>query len=198
MHLISSLLQQLESLTSQTIYLVVRPSVRDLLSGNQAIKDIDLVMPSGSEDVGPGVRQCHQRSFFFLDEERRITRVVKHEADGNVQFDFTNFEGPDLDGPETLPAGFHGHAMANGPAPGSWTRGRLDGLVDLFDGREDVRQRLIRVADPRCLDDESAQGSSGAVRFARPTLGFQALRKGRRTGIRDRASLVTKPSAERG
>ena len=35
-------------------------------------------------------------SFFFLDEERKISRIVKHLDSDIIQFDFTNFEGPDL------------------------------------------------------------------------------------------------------
>ncbi|HEY6011727.1 MAG TPA: hypothetical protein VIX18_09670, partial [Nitrospirota bacterium] len=69
-----ALLSHLSQLTPQTIYLV-GGSLRDLLIGDQDMKDIDLLMPSGSEDVARAFADRIKGSFFFLDEERKITRV---------------------------------------------------------------------------------------------------------------------------
>jgi len=186
-----SYLRRLSPLTDSIIYLV-GGSVRDLLIGNQAVKDIDLLMPSGSEDVARSFAEAIGGSFFFLDEERRITRVVKREADGIVQFDFTNSEGPDLNA-DLARRDFTINAMAI-DLKAFLATGSLDGLIDLFDGREDVRQRLIRVSDPRVLDDDPLR-LLRAARFA-AALGF-SIEKGTADHIRSRAGLVTKPSAER-
>jgi len=186
-----SYLRQLAPLTETIIYLV-GGSVRDLLIGNQTIKDIDLLMPSGSEEVARSFADVIGGSFFFLDEERRITRVVKHEADGAVQFDFTNFERADLHA-DLARRDFTVNAMAI-DLKVFLAQGSLDGLIDLFDGREDVRQRLIRAADPTVFDDDPLR-LLRAVRFA-ATLGF-SIEKRTADQIRGRADLVTKPSAER-
>ena len=78
-------LSALPSLTPHQIYLV-GGSVRDLLIGKQDIKDIDLLIPSGSEDVARRFADTIGGSFFFLDEERKITRIVKHTDAGIIQF----------------------------------------------------------------------------------------------------------------
>jgi poly(A) polymerase len=184
-------LARLAGITSVPVYLV-GGTIRDLLIGNQTIKDIDLLMPSGSEDVARSFADVIGGSFFFLDEERRITRVVKHEADGIVQFDFTNFEGRDLRA-DLARRDFTVNAMAI-DLKAFLAQGSLDSLIDPFNGSEDVRQKLIRVADPRVLDDDPLR-LLRAVRFA-ATLGF-SIETGTAAHIRYRADLVTKPSAER-
>jgi poly(A) polymerase len=189
--LIGASLAQLAALVPGPIYLV-GGSVRDLLSGALNIKDIDLVMPSGSEAVARTFADVIGGSFFFLDEERKVTRVVKHDADGAVQFDFTNFEGPDLRA-DLARRDFTVNAMAL-DLKAFLAKGSLDGLIDLFDGRGDVRQRLIRVADPKVLDDDPLR-LLRAVRFA-ATLGF-SIETTTAGHIRDRADLITQPSAER-
>ena len=186
-----SFLPQLVSLTDQPIYLV-GGSVRDLLIGVPNIKDIDLLMPSGSEDVARAFADRIGGSFFFLDEERKVTRVVKHEAGNVVQFDFTNFEGPDLHA-DLARRDFTINAMAVDVRDFLETRS-LGGLIDLFGGSEDVRRKLVRVADPKVLDDDPLRLLRG-VRFA-ATLGF-SIEQATMRYIRDRADLVTKPSAER-
>ena len=184
-------LSRLLPLTAQPVYLV-GGSVRDLLAGIENIKDIDLVMPSGSEDVARKFADAISGSFFFLDEERKVTRVVKHEAGTVVQFDFTNFEGPDLPA-DLARRDFTINAMAV-DLRGFVETGSLGGLIDHFGGREDVRQKLVRVADPKVLDDDPLR-LLRAVRFA-ATLGFGIERTTMRH-IRDRADLVARPSAER-
>lgn len=184
-------LSQLASLTSQPIYLV-GGSVRDLLIGVPNIKDVDLVMPSGSEDVARAFADLIGGSFFVLDEERKVTRVVKREPESTLQFDFTNFEGPDLPA-DLARRDFTINAMAVDVRGFLETRS-LDGIIDLFGGREDVRRKVVRVADPKVLDDDPLR-LLRAVRFA-ATLGF-SIEQATTRHIRDRADLVAKPSAER-
>jgi poly(A) polymerase len=185
------LLGQLLPLTAEPLYLV-GGSVRDLLIGSPNIKDFDLLMPSGSEDVARAFADRIGGSFFFLDEERKVTRVVKQETGGAVQFDFTNFEGPDL-AADLARRDFTINAMAV-DVRGLRGARSLDGLIDLAGGREDVRQKLVRVANPKVLDDDPLR-LLRAVRFA-ATLGFN-IEESTARHIRDRADLIAKPSAER-
>jgi poly(A) polymerase len=184
-------LSNLPSLTPQKIYLV-GGSVRDLLIGTQDIKDIDLLMASGSEDVARRFAEEIGASFFFLDEERKITRVVKQADRDVIQFDFTNFEGPDLDA-DLGRRDFTVNAMALDLR--EFIRKRaFDGLIDLFHGREDVQNKLIRVTKPGVLDEDPLR-LLRAVRFA-ATLGF-TIEDDAAQQIRKRSKLICKPSPER-
>jgi len=184
-------LSELLRLTSQTVYLV-GGSVRDLLIGDQEMNDIDLLMASGSEVVARAFSNTINGSFFFLDEERKITRVVKQNDQEVVQFDFTNFEGPDLDA-ELGRRDFTINAMALDLREFIRT-GALTGVIDLFHGQEDVRNKLIRVTKPSVLDDDPLR-LLRAIRFA-ATLGF-VIEEGTAKQIRLRSRLMTGPSPER-
>ena len=85
----------LPALTPDPLYLV-GGTVRDLLLGSGRIKDVDLAMPSGSDAVARRFADAAGGSFFFLDEERRITRVVIPAGGQSIQYDFADFEGADL------------------------------------------------------------------------------------------------------
>jgi poly(A) polymerase len=184
-------LSELLSLTTQPIYLV-GGSVRDLLIGIKDIKDIDLLMPSGAETVARKFADEIGGSFFYLDEERMTTRVVKRDEGSTLQFDFANFEGPDLE-TDLARRDFTANAMAADLREFVRT-GTLSGLIDLFDGKEDVRQKLIRTAKPKVLDDDPLR-LLRAVRFA-ATLGF-SIERNTAEEIRARAELITRPSPER-
>ena len=184
-------LSELPSLTPQKIYLV-GGSVRDLLLGSRNIKDIDLLMASGSEDVARRFAGVIGASFFFLDEERKITRVVKQADHEVIQFDFTNFEGPDLKA-DLGRRDFTINAMALDLREYIHSRS-LDGIVDLFRGREDVQNRLIRVTKPAVLDEDPLR-LLRAVRFA-ATLGC-TIEDDSAQQIRKRSLLIAKPSSER-
>ena len=184
-------LSPLLSLTSDSIYLV-GGSVRDLLITNQLFKDIDLMMPSGSETVARSFAAKINGSFFFLDEDRRITRVIKKADEATLQFDFTNFEGADLQA-DLGRRDFTMNAMALDLREFLRT-GSLDTVVDLFNGREDIQSRLIRITKPAVLDEDPLR-LLRAVRFA-ATLGF-TLEAGTEEHIRSRASLINQSAPER-
>lgn len=184
-------LPRLLSLAADRIYLV-GGSVRDLLITDQLFKDIDLMMPSGSETVARSFADAINGSFFFLDEDRRITRVIKKTDDATLQFDFTNFEGTDL-AADLRRRDFTMNAMALDLREFIRT-GSLDSVVDLFNGREDVRNRLIRITKPEVLDEDPLR-LLRAVRFS-ATLGF-SLEAGTQEHIRSRAALINQPAPER-
>ena len=184
-------LTQLIPLTSQKIY-IVGGTVRDLLIGKQDIKDIDLVMPSGSEHIARTFAAKINGSFFFLDEDRKITRVVKRTNGEFIQFDFTNFEGPDLTADLTR-RDFTINAMALNLRE-FMRSNSLEGLIDLFNGKQDVKNKLIRMVKPVVLDEDPLR-LLRAVRFE-ATLGF-TIESATAEHIRNRSKLITKPSPER-
>lgn len=184
-------LAQLISLTPHPIYLV-GGSVRDLLIGKQDTKDVDLLIPVGSESTARAFADKIDGSFFFLDEERKITRVIKQTDEGAIQFDFTNFEGPDLHA-DLGRRDFTINAMALDLR--EFIKGQsLTKIIDLFHGKEDVAKKLIRTVKPAVLDEDPLR-LLRAVRFA-ATLGF-TIEEGTAGQIRERANLIVKPSPER-
>ena len=184
-------LSHLIPLTSGEIYLV-GGSIRDILLGKQDIKDIDILMPTGSDSVARQFANAIEGSFFFLDEDRKNSRVVKQAAGENVQFDFTNFEGQDLNA-DLGRRDFTINAMAIDLRVFIINKS-LDGLIDLFHGNEDIKNELIRVTTPAVLDEDPLR-LLRAVRFA-ATLGF-SIEEETAAHIRTRAKLITDPSPER-
>ena len=184
-------LSQIIPLTSHPICLV-GGSVRDLLIGLRDIRDIDIVMPADSEAVARHFADVIGGSFFFLDEARKITRVVRSTDGGMLQFDFTNFEGPDL-AADLGRRDFTMNAMALDLREFLKNRS-LEKVIDPFHGREDVKNRLIRVTKPGVLDEDPLR-LLRAVRFV-AALGF-IIEGATRDHISSRAFLVTKPSPER-
>lgn len=186
-----ALLEHLAASTAEPLYLV-GGAVRDLLSGSRDIRDIDLVMPAGSATVARRFADAVGGSFFFLDEERGITRVLTPGAEDSCQFDFTDFEGPDLQA-DLARRDFTVNAMALDLH--SFLRtGSTAGVIDLFRGQDDLQRRLIRVTAPRVLNDDPLR-MLRAVRFA-ATLGF-TVEPGTEEEIRKRAGLALLPSGER-
>ncbi|HYA87480.1 MAG TPA: HD domain-containing protein [Nitrospirota bacterium] len=184
-------LSQLIPLSPQKIYLV-GGSIRDLLLGKEDIKDIDVLMPSGSESVARKFADSITGSFFLLDDVRKNTRVVKQAGGEIIQFDFANFEGPDLSA-DLGRRDFTMNAMALDLR--SFIRNRsLDGLIDLFRGNEDVKNGIIRATNPKVLDEDPLR-LLRAVRFA-ATLGF-TIEESTAEHIRSRSKRITEPASER-
>lgn len=184
-------LAALLSCTPQQIYLV-GGSVRDLLINRRNIKDIDLLMAFGSEEAARAFADAIGGSFFFLDEERKISRVIKNAGPDVIQFDFTNFEGPDLKA-DLGRRDFTMNAMALDLRDFIENKS-LNGLIDLFHGQEDVNNRLIRVTKPEALDEDPLR-LLRALRFS-AALGF-TIESMTIEHVRRRAKLIAEPSAER-
>jgi len=182
---------QLCALIPGDIYLV-GGSIRDLLMRNADIKDIDLVMPSGAELVSRAFADKINGSFFFLDEVRKVTRVVKPVDDGILQFDFANVEGPGIIA-DLGRRDFTMNAMAIDLRV-FIANGALDQLIDPFNGKSDVRDRTIRMVKPEVLDEDPLR-LMRAVRFA-ATLGF-AIEEETHTRIRQCAASLARVSSER-
>jgi poly(A) polymerase len=181
----------LREMTQHPVYLV-GGAVRDLLLELPDIRDIDLLIPSGSETVARAFAERITGSFFVLDEERKISRVVKGGDDTPLQFDFADLIGADLE-TDLGRRDFTINAMALELGPFLGSRD-LDGVIDLFGGREDIRNRQIRMTRQGVLDEDPLR-MLRAVRFS-ATLGF-TIEDGTREQIRSRASLMTGPAPER-
>jgi len=184
-------LAELLPLTTQPVYLV-GGSVRDLLIGLQDIKDIDITIASDSEVVARKFADAIKGSFFFLDQERKITRVVKHHDGETLQFDFTNFEGPDL-AADLGRRDFTVNAMAIDLRK-LLAEQSLDTILDLFHGKEDVKNKFVRIVKPAVLDEDPLR-LLRAIRFA-ATLDFTIESK-TADEIRARSGLLAAPSPER-
>ncbi len=186
------LLSRLVPLTSQAIYLV-GGSVRDLLLGSRPLTDIDLLIPAGSADIARRFADEISGNFFFLDEARKITRVVKRSDNStSFQFDFTDFMGPDLE-TDLARRDFTVNAMALDLR--TFLRERSsEKIVDLFGGRQDAADRIIRTARPQVLDEDPLR-LLRAVRFS-ATLSF-TIEAATREQIRARAALAARPAPER-
>ena len=184
-------LSQLLTLSSQDFYLV-GGSVRDLVIGRNDVKDIDILMPAGSEAIARVFADRIGGSFFFLDETRNISRVVKQNDHEFIQFDFANFEGPDVQ-TDLGRRDFTINAMALDLRQ-FIARGSIDALIDPFHGIQDVHDKLIRVTRPEVLDDDPLR-LIRAVRFY-ATLGF-AIEDSTAAHIRRRSKRIAGPSPER-
>jgi poly(A) polymerase len=184
-------LSQLLTLFSQDVYLV-GGSVRDLVIGRNDVKDIDILMPAESEAIARVFADRIGGSFFFLDETRNISRVVKQNDHEFIQFDFANFEGPDVQ-TDLGRRDFTINAMALDLRQ-FIARGSIDALIDPFHGIQDVHDKLIRVTRPEVLDDDPLR-LIRAVRFY-ATLGF-AIEDSTAAHIRQRSKRIAGPSPER-
>src|SRR5512143_412680 len=168
MNIVDRYLPRLLPLTSQPLYLV-GGSVRDLFLNQPDIKDIDILVPTRSENVARAFAEAIGASFFYLDEERNITRVVKQVEGGTIQFDFTDVIGPDLPA-DLRRRDFTMNAMALDLRQFMAT-GSTAAVIDLFGGREDIKNRIVRVTTPAVLDEDPLR-MLRAVRFA-AVLGFK-------------------------
>ncbi len=184
-------LSQLLTLFSQDVYLV-GGLVRDLVIGRNDVKDIDILMPAESEAIARVFADRIGGSFFFLDETRNISRVVKQNDHEFIQFDFANFEGPDVQ-TDLGRRDFTINAMALDLRQ-FIARGSIDALIDPFHGIQDVHDKLIRVTRPEVLDDDPLR-LIRAVRFY-ATLGF-AIEDSTAAHIRQRSKRIAGPSPER-
>ncbi len=184
-------LSELFPLTAQSLYLV-GGSVRDLIMGRNDIKDIDILMPSHAEKAARTFAGMIGGSFFFLDEKRKISRVVKQSDHEVIQFDFANFEGFDLKA-DLGRRDFTINAMALDLRE-FIAKKTIKGLIDPFSGRDDIHNRLVRMVKPEVLDEDPLR-LLRAARFG-ATLGFN-IERSTADHIRRRSAFMNRPAPER-
>lgn len=181
----------LSTLTQKPLFLV-GGAVRDLLLGRPQLSDIDIALSSGASAVAEAFARAIDGSFFFLDRERDVSRVIKNDCAGTIQFDFSNFEGGSLEA-DLRRRDFTINAMAIELRRYLATQS-LDGIHDVSRGRDDLRSRTIRVSCPEALDDDPLR-MLRAVRFS-ATLGF-AIDPDTAAAIEKRSPRVLESAPER-
>lgn len=166
--------------------------MRDLLLKATEMKDIDIVMQSGSARVAQRFADAINGSFFFLDQGRGMSRVVRHESGRPIQFDFADFIGPDLHA-DLSRRDFTMNAMAV-ELRDYLSQGMDADIIDPFSGRDDIQNLMIRVVRPDVLDDDPLR-LLRAVRFA-AQLRFTIEPK-TAAYIMRRSHLISGPAPER-
>ncbi|WP_420641893.1 CCA tRNA nucleotidyltransferase [Candidatus Leptofilum sp.] len=185
--LLSPLLAQLRPLLqtqSQPVYLV-GGAVRDALLGRVS-HDLDFVVPANAIKLAFQVADALGVPAYVLDRERDTGRVMLPEV--NTSLDFARFRGPDL-ATDLRDRDLTINAMAL-PATAETT----SGLIDLYGGKADLAEGIVRIIHTRSLLDDPVR-SLRAVRLAH-SLGFR-LAPETETAVRAAASHLHQISAER-
>jgi poly(A) polymerase len=143
---------------------LVGGALRDWLLGKEPA-DFDFATPFDPTDLAKHFARKISGKWFFLDEERRQSRVVVDAGEGTVTYDFAPFRGPNLQTDQTR-RDFTINTIALSLADGDKMN-----IFDPLGGRDDLNNRLIRACSAVCLEDDPLRILKG-VRHA-VTLGFQ-------------------------
>jgi poly(A) polymerase len=120
---------------------LVGGAIRDALIGRQ-LTDLDLIFP----DDPTSLARCFAREigghWFWLDKDRRQSRVVPNRDDEGLHYDFALFRAPDLES-DLLDRDFTINALAL-PLAGDLSASTL---VDPRCGLDDLRLGVLRTVD---------------------------------------------------
>ena len=168
----------------QEIYLV-GGAVRDLLI-SRISPDLDFAVPSNGIVLARKVANALNADFVPLDDERDTGRVVVINEDGSRIFlDFAVYRGANLE--EDLRArDFTINAIAYNLRDGT--------IIDLLEGGNDLRQKLIRACSPIALSDDPVR-ILRAIRQA-AAFGFR-IEKNTRELMKQAAGQLDRISPER-
>lgn len=136
--------------------------LRDCLLGRET-NDLDFALSGAWEELPRSFAGGISGSFFWLDEERLQSRVVKKKGGDISVFDFAPLRGETITDDLAL-RDFTINALAL-PLSGD----RME-LIDPMAGRDDLRQGLIRSCSVTAFDDDPLR-LMRAIRFA-AELGF--------------------------
>jgi len=142
------ILPVLQRLTAAGECYLVGGALRDWLLG-RPIADLDLATPGDPTPMARGVASQLDGHWFWLDRERRQSRVLLGEGERCLSLDFAPFRAPTL--AEDLAArDFTINAMA-------LDLGRpliRENLIDLLGGYRDLRALSLRMAGPGAFSDD--------------------------------------------
>lgn len=155
----------LRSLCKDIDVYIVGGAVRDALLG-RPITDLDLISPVDPTFLAKAFARRINGHWFWLDEERRQSRVVINTHNASLYYDFALFRAPDLQG-DLLDRDFTINALAI-PLTDDLSS---DSLVDPCNGLEDMRQNRLRMVGPAALSSDPLRILKG-LRHA-TTLGLQ-------------------------
>ena len=168
----------------QEIYLV-GGAVRDLLI-SRISPDLDFAVPSNGIVLARKIANALHADFIPLDDERDTGRVIVINEDGSRIFlDFAVYRGANLE--EDLRArDFTINAIAYNLRDGT--------IIDLLEGGNDLRQKLIRACSPTALSDDPVR-ILRAIRQA-AAFGFR-IEKNTRELMKQAAGQLDRISPER-
>jgi len=133
---------------------LVGGAIRDWCLGRRPA-DFDFATPFDPTELGRKFADRIGGTWFFLDRERRQSRVVVSSREGPLTYDFAPFRAPDL-ATDLSRRDFTVNAIAL-PLPG----GETD-LVDPLHGRQDLEQGLIRACSEDVLREDPLRILKGA------------------------------------
>ncbi|MGC8781594.1 MAG: hypothetical protein ACP5UQ_12100, partial [Anaerolineae bacterium] len=128
---------------------LVGGSVRDRLLGRPT-HDLDVIVPEGGVRLARTIANAFGGACFVLDAERDVGRaIVRNQSGESLEVDVARLRHPQLHEDLSL-RDFTINAMAQEITPG----GISADLIDPFDGRSDLRKKLVRAVTESSLCDD--------------------------------------------
>lgn len=171
---------------------LVGGSVRDLLMGVEWSKDIDLAVDGDPFPFGRRLAAHTSGSFFVMDKERQVCRVVAEVAVRRYQFDLSPVKGGDILR-DLAERDFTVNAMAIPLHPMLSGSDEIE-LTDPFGGSDDLAAKTLRPVSRKNLEADPLR-LLRAVRLAAQH-GF-TLHTDLERHIAELAHLITRPAPER-
>ncbi|MEZ4599177.1 MAG: hypothetical protein R2940_05255 [Syntrophotaleaceae bacterium] len=143
------ILVRLGQLAAKEPCYLVGGAVRDVLAGRMGA-DLDFAFPADPTPIARQLAETLGGHWFFLDEERRQSRVVIRDGEkGDMTCDLSPFRSDSLFEDLKL-RDFTINAMAFPLGED----GSLGVLYDPLSGREDLQKKLLRICSPSVLQDD--------------------------------------------
>lgn len=165
---------------------LVGGSIRDAVMGRQ-VRDFDFALGGAACELPKEFAARSGGTFFWLDRERRQSRVVAGREGERLTFDFAPLRGSGIS-EDLLLRDFTANSLAL-----ELTRDDLL-LVDPLDGMDDIRTGAVRMCRPEAFADDPLR-MLRAFRFA-ATLGF-AVECRTREEIARNPALLDRVAGER-
>jgi poly(A) polymerase len=134
---------------------LVGGALRDWLLGKEPA-DFDFAAPFDPTRLAERFAKKIGGKWFFLDEERRQSRIVVDTGRGTVTYDFAPFRGPDLE-TDLVRRDFTINTIALSLADVNKLK-----IFDPLRGREDLKSCLIRACSADCLKEDPLRILKGA------------------------------------
>ncbi len=194
---VAGILHKLNNIKHSHKLYLVGGIVRDILLRRDT-KDIDLVC-KGAQSLAKKFAKATGGSFFVLDEENKVYRVVLKLATSNQRlatiydFDFAELRGGSIAADLAL-RDFTIDAMAMEIVAGCWSLVASKDIIDPFKGKQDLKNKTIRMVGKNIYKDDPLR-MMRAFRLA-AALGFKIEAK-TLSLIAGQSRLIKKVSAER-
>lgn len=143
---ISSIIETINSIDN-SIY-IVGGTIRNFLL-NRPIEDLDFIIENYSKDTINKIARGLEGSYFILDDKTNSYRITlkKH----GINLDFSQMKGSTIK-EDLTKRDFTVNAMAY-PTRCGWPI-REEEIIDPYNGKEDLKSRIIRMVDKRAIKDD--------------------------------------------